>query len=559
MGMFTTDPKLLETIRAPYRLWQGIPSMDITKNGRKFYCWYSGMATEDIGNYAMLFTDDGDSIRMIGAAMPPSGFRCFDPCVWVDPLHRLWFLWAKYPDDGLYAVICEDPDAEELHFGEEFFVGNNVMMNKPTVLSTGEWVFPVAIWKEGINTLQIPDSTPISKPRLAYALVSDDAGKTFTARGGVDLPDRSFDEHMFLERRDGVLTVYVRTFYGIGMANSYDYGFHWSEGRNSGIAAPGSRFHIRRLPSGRILLVNHLPGLDGAIHRSRLAAMLSEDDGKTWPYRLMLDERKRVSYPDCAVASDGSIYIIYDHERGSTSKSLAEAYTQAREILLAHITEEDILCGAVTAEGSFLQKTVSKLGKYAMETAPQYAEAARHSASNAAKALLKEKTPTDALKQLFHTERIPSSRFCRTDYEKLDRLCDAFCRQPTEQAMVQLILAIRLSSGKDVCDNVIEDVIQYIDGHLSENLSLESLSKKFYISKYYLAHLFKHETGLSVLQFCVERRILRACRLLRTDLTMAQICEECGFSSQNYFAAVFKKQTGKTPRQYRKGLQTLSC
>lgn len=556
MGMFTKDPKILETLGEPYRLWQGIPSIDITKNGRKFACWYSGETTEDIGNYAMLFADDDSGFRMIGAAVPAPGYRCFDPCVWVDPLNRLWFFWAKYPDDGVYAVICDDPDADELCFGEELFIGNNVMMNKPTVLSTGEWVFPVTIWKSGICVL--PVITPTLKSRLAYALVSGDQGKTFTPRGGVDVPDRAFDEHMFIERADGVLSVYVRTFYGIGTANSYDNGFHWSDGKNSGIPGPSSRFHIRRLKSGRILLVNHLPEPNGSVRRSRLAAMLSENDGKTWPYKLMLDERNNVSYPDCAIASDGSIYVIYDRERGSTCRNLDQAYTMAREILLAHITEEDIISGSVVSDGSYLKKIVSKLGKYAKKAAPQYEAAAQRSASHAAKKLMEEGSAEAALDKLFQTERIPCSQYSRTDYEKLDYLCDEFCQNPTEQMMMRLVLEIRLSSGRDVCGNVIEEVIAYINGHLTEELSLESLSERFSISKYYLSHLFRHETGMSVMQFCIERRILCACRLLRSELTISRICAECGFSSQSYFSSVFKKQIGKTPGQYRKHIQKLS-
>ncbi len=45
--------------------------------------------------------------------------------------------------------------------------------------------------------------------------------------------------------------------------------------------------------------------------------MLSEDDGATWKYSLMIDERDDVSYPDAKEADDGYIYITYDRERGS--------------------------------------------------------------------------------------------------------------------------------------------------------------------------------------------------------------------------------------------------
>jgi len=62
--------------------------------------------------------------------------------------------------------------------------------------------------------------------------------------------------------------------------------------------------------------------------------MLSEDDGKTWPHKLLLDERKNVSYPDSVEDEDGNIYAIYDRSRGAE-----------KEILMARFREEDIIAG----------------------------------------------------------------------------------------------------------------------------------------------------------------------------------------------------------------------
>ena len=83
--------------------------------------------------------------------------------------------------------------------------------------------------------------------------------------------------------------------------------------------------------------------------RSHLTALLSEDDGKTWPYSLLLDERNEVSYPDAAACSDGMIYICYDWER-----------VKEREILMARISEEDILQGKLTDGRSRLRILANK-------------------------------------------------------------------------------------------------------------------------------------------------------------------------------------------------------
>lgn len=353
--MFTTDPEVLCTMTTAHRLWQGIPSIEITKNGRVFVCFYSGGTNEQIGNYAvLLMSDDGVHFsEPIAAAVEPE-HRCFDPCLWIDPAGRLWFTWARFPDAGLYAVICDEPDAETPMFGAEFRVGSNVMMNKPTVLADGTWAFPLAVWADDVFVVR-REASPTPTGALLYATTD---GADFTLRGGAAVPERAFDEHIFLEHPDHSLSVFVRTEYGIGAAESVDGGRTWSEGHPTGINGPSTRFHIRRLPSDRLLMIYH-----DSPDRSRLTAFLSEDEGRTWPYRLLLDPRSSVSYPDAALASDGGIHIVYDRERGSGQKSPEEARRFAREILTARITEEEILAGALTDEKSYVQRVINRLGQ----------------------------------------------------------------------------------------------------------------------------------------------------------------------------------------------------
>ena len=355
--MFTTDINEINKRSAEKRIWQGIPSIEVTKNGRIFTTYYSGGVKEEIGNYVLLDkSDDGVNYLTVALALPESDARYFDPCVWLDPLGRLWVTWSRFPGNTVFGVICDEPDADKLVFGDEFVIGHDVMMNKPTVLSSGEWAFPVAVWREGVHVIK-PTEMPL--PAGSYAYITSDNGKTFECRGKADVPDRSYDEHMFLEQEDGSVTVFVRTSKGIGTARSLDGGRTWSEGEPNVIAGPCSRFHIRRLPSGRILLVNHYEFTG----RNNLTAFLSEDDGRTWKYRLLLDERNDVSYPDAAIGKDGSIYIIYDRERGALKKTLDEALACAREVLVARISEQDIINGAVSGDG-YLKRVVSKLTVY---------------------------------------------------------------------------------------------------------------------------------------------------------------------------------------------------
>ena len=146
---------------------------------------------------------------------------------------------------------------------------------------------------------------------------------------------------MIVERKDGSLRMYVRTDYGIGAADSFDGGKTFVNGRDSGLGGPDSRFFIGRLKSGRLLLVNHAD----YTRRDHLTALLSEDDGETWPYRLLLDERPKVSYPDAMEGPDGQIYVVYDRDRGYYKNSVEEMRASEREILMAKFREEDVIAG----------------------------------------------------------------------------------------------------------------------------------------------------------------------------------------------------------------------
>lgn len=366
--MIIVDKTELNKYDTEQRLWQGIPAIEITKQGRMFCAFYSGGLKEGVGNFVVLLkSDDKEHFSKPITVLYKEGYRCFDPCLWIDPLERLWFIWSIMPNHATYAVVCDNPDAEELSWSEPFMLGHDVMMNKPTVLSTGEWLFPIAVWEDEL--LHIPPNDETKRDKGAFVYRSIDMGKSFEKFGGTKAENRSFDEHMILEKKDGTLAMYIRTKYGIAVSYSSDGGKTWSESKDSGLGGPSSRFFIRRLKSGRILLVNHYD-FNG---RNNLTALLSEDDGETWKYRLLLDERNAVSYPDAVETDDGYIYIIYDRERGGYKKSMSEVYESAREILYAKIKEEDIISGKLT-EGSKVKCVISKLGKYSGENENPFGE-----------------------------------------------------------------------------------------------------------------------------------------------------------------------------------------
>lgn len=360
-----------ERFQDTYRRWQGIPSIEVTDGGKIFVNFYSGQDAEVGGNIMVLCVsaDVGKSFRSCEAVVehPDPQCRIYDPCLWIDPHGVLWMSWTQargFNDgrSGVWVSQCSDPDADNLVWSPPRRIANGIMMNKPIVTSKGDWLFPTAIWCDTSGSVPT-ERHGLENEQFSNVYASLDEGRTIALRGHADIPHRSFDENMIVEKRDGSLWMLTRTFDGIGESFSTDGGYTWTPGRKSHIDGPCSRFHIRRLRSGRLLMINHYQ-FDQRIDledimsqgnvkswkgRSHLTALLSEDDGQTWPYYLLLDERNEVSYPDAKEAADGMIYVCYDWER----------VTQ-REILMARFTEDDILQGHLSDKRSKLRVLVNK-------------------------------------------------------------------------------------------------------------------------------------------------------------------------------------------------------
>ena len=309
------------------RNYQGIPGIERAPGGRLWATWYAGPVWEDRFNYMLVATsgDDGKSWTDVSFVIDPDGTgpkRVADPCLWLDPDGKLWlFFWLN--GDGLtvtMAMTTDNPDDENPDWSKPRPLFPGVMLNKPIVTSKGEWLMPAAMW---------------NRDNSSRVMVTTDRGKTFSLRGTANIPPerRSADEGMIVERRDGSLWMLVRTAeHGIGESVSTDDGRIWTPVTDYQRHAT-SRFTLRKLRSGNLLLIRNGP-LDERTGRDHMTAYLSDDDGKTWKGGLLLDERY-TSYPDATQAPDGAIYAIYDQDRGGEKR-----------ILMATFTEQDILAGA---------------------------------------------------------------------------------------------------------------------------------------------------------------------------------------------------------------------
>ncbi|WP_139996803.1 response regulator transcription factor [Paenibacillus paridis] len=108
-------------------------------------------------------------------------------------------------------------------------------------------------------------------------------------------------------------------------------------------------------------------------------------------------------------------------------------------------------------------------------------------------------------------------------------------------------------SGKDKERSVIEEIASYIEQHPHEEITLQDISERFYLSREYISRKFKQETSGNLSDFIAEVRIKRAKELLANgQLKISQVAELVGFQDEKYFSRVFKKRTNCSPNDYRK-------
>ena len=97
-------------------------------------------------------------------------------------------------------------------------------------------------------------------------------------------------------------------------------------------------------------------------------------------------------------------------------------------------------------------------------------------------------------------------------------------------------------------DKQIAELIRYINTHLDEDLSNETLAGKLYLSKYYLMHRFKEETGYTLHNYIEQKRLLHASELIKDGVPVMKAAELCGFKEYSTFLRAFKRNFHFPPK-----------
>ena len=126
--------------------------------------------------------------------------------------------------------------------------------------------------------------------------------------------------------------------------------------------------------------------------------------------------------------------------------------------------------------------------------------------------------------------------------EELNRLCTLLMEQswnPEEATTAPKKLSVA-------------EVKEYLEQHYAEKITLDDLSKQFFINKYYLTRVFKEQFGQSITAYLTSLRITHAKQLLRfSEKSVEEIGLECGLGQLHYFSRVFKEVEGVPPSIYR--------
>lgn len=174
------------------------------------------------------------------------------------------------------------------------------------------------------------------------------------------------------------------------------------------------------------------------------------------------------------------------------------------------------------------------------------------------------------IKYKSHINELKKHKLIRIPPNKLYKFKEIFAkiehessRKPKEYLEMErlylrqiLILIMRYRSDENGLElsgfyRLIQDSAIYISEHYSDDLSLDFLSRKYALSRSRFSKLFKEVTGIGLNEYINITRITAAEKLLLSEkLSITEVAGACGFNDSNYFAAVFKKLKGVTPKKY---------
>ena len=132
---------------------------------------------------------------------------------------------------------------------------------------------------------------------------------------------------------------------------------------------------------------------------------------------------------------------------------------------------------------------------------------------------------------------------------------ELLCRSLAASLLVHLNRIARGTADSAALDEIhvsplVQQVSSYLDVHIDEAISLDAVAQAAFLSKYYLERKFKEETGASIYQMLLQKRMIRARNLMREGFPLMQVAMRCGFADYSGFYKAFRSAYGVSPREY---------
>ncbi len=290
---------------------------------------------------------------------------------------------------------------------------------------------------------------------------------------------------------------------------------------------------INEVPIDIMVSDIRMPGISGLT--------LAEQVQKNWPKCRIIFLSGYATFDYIYQANQNNVRYVLKTEDDDV---ILEAVNKERLNLLAERREEERLKNryglritSIIDQGDKAQitSTFDELGIKCMAMEQQEVE-------NMYREILREVLP-------YLAERNLSRIITQVSHpEKLSTWQEAF------NALKKVILGLVPSNEDDKDINqLLKQIHEYIEEHLSEELSLNRIATYFYYNPSYFSRLYSRATNESIMDYIKRARINRACEyLIKTNKNIQQITLECGFESSQYFAHVFRVEIGCTPSEYRK-------
>lgn len=351
----TLNPNTDETYHPLDRKFQRMSSI-VQVGSRIYAAWTAGGNTEPhVDNYIVVaYSDDKghtwvDPYLVIDPLDYQNGDKAQLPSFWINP-DGVLFLFYSCNKSGYKYIVSNNADASDINdvvWSNPIKSNSGGGYNRPVTLSNGVALLTTQGGDKLTNPVYASYDKGISWQKLSETTSSAGNAKVYNESSIVELSDGTL---MYLARLENPTSTG-----GMERAYSYDGGNSWTSSEYNlpyPLRSAGSRFYFGKLSNGNLALVTN-DSKDTT--RKNLTIFISEDDGETWPYSLLLDDRYPVSYPDLYEGEDGTLAIVYD-----AGGNVGNNVYGLCEIRMAYITLEDVKAGRLINKNSYIKGVISK-------------------------------------------------------------------------------------------------------------------------------------------------------------------------------------------------------